>query len=75
MIFWQTSWSNIKDWIATNKNVTKPLAKTAATSVADAGIQKRILDSGTTTLMILNQEINYIIKTVQAFEDSNILLK
>ena len=74
MIFWQTSRSNIKDWIATNKNVTKPLAKTAATSFADAGIQKRILDSGTTTLMILNQETNYIIITVQAFEDSNILL-
>ena len=61
------------------KNVIKPLAKrvlipiglTAEASVADAGIHKKILGSGNTT----NEEMNYIIKTVQALEDSNILLK
>ena len=31
--------------------------------------------SGTTTLIISNEETNDIIKIVQAFEDSNILLK
>ena len=31
--------------------------------------------SGSTTLITLNEEMNDIIKTVQAFEDSNILLK
>ena len=31
--------------------------------------------SGTTTLMISNEEMNDIIKIVQALEDSNILLK
>ena len=65
------------------KNVIKPLAKsvliplglTAAASAADAGIHKRILGSGHTTLIISKEEMNDIIKIVQALEDSNILLK
>ena len=36
---------------------------------------KKILGSGNTTLIISNEEMNDIIKIVQAFEDSNILLK
>ena len=31
--------------------------------------------SGTTTLVISNEEINYIMKIVQVLEDSNILLR
>ena len=58
-------------------NVIKPLAKsvlialglTAAASAADSGIQKKILDSGTTTLIISNEEMNDIMKIVQALED------
>ena len=66
------------------KNVIKPLAKSALTSLgltaaaastADAGIHKKILGSGNTTLIISNEEMNDIIKIVQALEDSNILLK
>ena len=65
------------------KNVVKPLAKsvliplglTAAVSAADAGIQKKILCSGKTTLLISNEQMNDIMKIVQALEDSNILLK
>ena len=65
------------------KNVIKPLAKsaliplglTAAASAADAGIHKKILGSGNTTLITSNEEMNDIIKIVQALEDSNILLK
>ena len=65
------------------KNVIKPLAKsvliplglTTAASAADAGIHKKILGSGTTTLIISDKEVNDIIKIVQALEDSNILLK
>ena len=65
------------------KNVIKPLAKSvliplalaAAASVADAGIHKKILGSGSTTLIISNEEMNDVIKIVQALEDSNILLK
>ena len=51
------------------------LGITAATSAIDAGIQKKIHGSGTTTLIISNEEMNDILKIVQAFEDSNILLK
>ena len=57
------------------KNVLAPLGITAAASAIDAGIQKKIHGSGTTTLIISNEEMNDIMKIVQALEDSNILLK
>ena len=57
------------------KNVLAPLGITAAASAIDAGIQKKIHGSGTTTLIISNKEMNDIMKIVQALEDSNILLK
>ena len=36
---------------------------------------KKILGSGNTTLIISNEQMNDVIKIVQALEDSNILLK
>ena len=65
------------------KNVIKPLAKivliplglTAAASAADAGIHKKILGSGNTTLIISNDEINDIIKIIKSLEGSGLLLK
>ena len=57
------------------KNVLAPLGIVAAASAMDAGIQKKIHGSGSTTLIISNEEINDIMKIVQALEDSNILLK
>ena len=57
------------------KNVLTPLEITAAASAIDAGIQKKVHGSGTTTLIISNEEMNDIMKIVQALEDSNILLK
>ena len=57
------------------KNVLAPLGITAAASAIDAGIQKKIHGSGTTTLIISNEEMNDIMKIVQVLEDSNILLK
>ena len=57
------------------KNVLAPLGITAAASAIDAGIQKKIHGSGTTTLIISNEEMNDIKKIAQALEDSNILLK
>ena len=56
------------------KNILRPLGITAATSAIDAGIQKKIHGSGTTTLIISNKEMNDIMKIVQALEDSDILL-
>ena len=65
------------------KNVIKLLAKsvliilglTAAASAADAGIHKKILGSGTTILMISNDEMEDIMKTVKYLEDSHLLVK
>ena len=60
------------------KSVIKPLGLlglTAASSAIDAGVQKKIYGSGKTTLINSNEEMNDIMKIVQALEDSNILLK
>ena len=64
------------------KNVIKPLAKTVliplgltAVASADAGIHKKILGSGTTTLIISNDEMEDTIKIVKFLEDSGLLLK
>ena len=57
------------------KNILTPLGLTAAASAIDAGIQKKIHGSETTTLITSNKEMNEIINIVQALQDSNILLK
>ena len=60
------------------KSVIKPLGLlglTAPSSAIDAGVQKKIYGSGTTTLVISNKEMNDIMKIVHALADSNILLK
>ena len=56
-------------------NILAPLGITAAASAIDAGIQKKIQGSGTTSLINSNVKINAIVKIVQVFENSNILLK
>ena len=57
------------------KNILAPFGITDAASAIDVGIQKKIHGSGTTALIIPNEEMNDLIKIVQALEDSNILLK
>ena len=57
------------------ENVLAPLGIIASASATDAGIQKKMHGSGNTTLIISNEEMNDIIKIIQALEDSNILLK
>ena len=57
------------------KNNLDPLGITAAASAINAGIQKKIHSSGTTALLISNEEMNDIMKIVQALKYSNILLK
>ena len=71
----------ITTWLPLMKNVIKPLAKsvliplglTAAASAADAGIHKKILGSGTITLVIPNDEMKDIIKIVKLIEDFRVL--
>ena len=66
----------IKNVVKTSaKSVLIPLGLTVAASAAGAGIQKKIYGSGTTTLVISNEEMNDIMNIVQALEDSKILLK
>ena len=58
------------------KSVLIPLGLTAAASAADAGIHKKILGSGNnTTLIILNKDMDDLLKIVKSFEDSGLLLK
>ena len=65
------------------KNIIKQLAKSVLISLelttavweADAGIHKKILVSGTTALIISNEEMEGIMKIVKSVEDSSFLLK
>ena len=65
----------IKVAIPLAKNVLASLEITATASAIDAGIRKKTHGFGTTTLIISNEEMNDIMKVVQALDDSNILLK
>ena len=75
----------LKTGLPLMKSVIKPLAKSvllplglaAAADAADAGIHKKILGSGhnNTTLIISNDEMDDILKTVKSLEDSGVLLK
>ena len=57
------------------KNVLAPLGLSAALSAIDGSIKKKMLGSGTTTLIISNDEMDDILKIVKSLEDSNVLLK
>ena len=56
------------------KNVLAPLGFTAAMSAIDGSIQKKIHGSGV-KLIIEQEDINDIMKTIKALENSGILLK
>ena len=63
------------------KNILKPLAKTvlillgltAAASATTAAIYRKMFALGTTALVILNEEMNDIIKIVKSLEESGLL--
>ena len=58
------------------KNILVPLGITAAASAIDTGIQKKIhTGSGTTTLIISNEEMNDISKITKAVKDFDIFVK
>ena len=56
------------------KNVLAPLGLTAAISAIDGSIQKKIHASGV-KLIIEQEDMNYIMKIIEALEYSGILLK
>ena len=58
------------------KSILALLRLTVTMSAIDGSLQKKIHSgSGITTLIISNEEINDIMKIVQALEDSDTLLK
>ena len=64
-------------------NVLKPLAKSvlislglmAVASATDAAIDKKMLQSGFTTLIISNEEMQDVMKIVRSLENSGLLIK
>ena len=57
------------------KSVSVSLGLTAAVSTTDAAVEKKMFGSGMTTLIISNEEMDDIIKTVKYFEDSDFMIK
>ena len=58
------------------KNVLIPLGLTAAAAAAtDGSIHKKLFRSGTTTLIISNEEMNDIMKIVKSLEESGLFIK
>ena len=72
----------LKTGLSLIRNVLKPLAKSVliplgltAASSTNAAIHKKMLGSSYTKLMILNEEINDIMKIVKSIEESRLLTK
>ena len=57
------------------KNVLAPLGISAAMSAIDGSIKKKMFGSGTTTLIISNDETDDILKILKSLQDSNVILK
>ena len=64
------------------KNVLKPLAKSVliplgltTAAAADADIHKKMFGSGITTLIIVNKEMNNIMRITTSLEESSLLVK
>ena len=73
----------LKTWLPLIGNVLKQLAKsvliplglTAAAPAIDAAIHKKKFGSGNTTLIILNEEMYYIMKIIKSLEESALLIE
>ena len=57
------------------KSVLIPLGLTVAASATDVAIHKKMFGSGFTTLIIINEEMNYIMKVIKSLEESGLLIK
>ena len=58
-----------------SNSVLIPLGLTGAGSATDVAIDKKMFGSGTTTLIISNEETNDIMKIVKSLEESALLIK
>ena len=57
------------------KYVLIPLGLTTASSATDAAIHKKMFESGTTKLIISNEEMDDIINVIKFLEGSGLLIK
>ena len=59
------------------KSVSVPLGLTAAATATDAAIQKKKkkINTGMTTLIFSNNDLNNFKKTIKSLEDSGLLIK
>ena len=57
------------------KSVSIPLKLAQAASTTDSAIQKNIFGSGMTTMIISNEEINDIMKTIKSLKQAGLLKK
>ena len=57
------------------KSVLIPLGSAAAISAADAAIQKKLHGSGTTTLIIPNEEMEDFMTTIKSLQEPALLIK
>ena len=57
------------------ESVLMPLELTAPASAADAAIHQKMFGFGTTTCILSNEEINYIMKKVNLREEFGLLTK
>ena len=57
------------------KSVLIPLGLTAVATATDAAIHEKMFGSGTTTLIISNEEMNDIMEIVNSLEESGLLIK
>ena len=68
----------LKSGLSLLKSVIKPLSMlglTVAASAIDAAIHKKVLGTGNhTTLIISNDDLNYLLKIMKSLENSGILL-
>ena len=71
----------MKNWVAFNRNVLKPSAKSILiplglmAAAADAAIHQKMFGSGFTTLIFSNEKMKDIMKIVKSLEDSGLLIK
>ena len=57
------------------KSVLIPLGSAAATSAADAAIQKKLHGSESTALIIPNEEMEDFMKTIKSLQEPALLIK
>ena len=57
------------------KRVLIPLGLIAEVSATDAAIHKKMFGSGNATLIISNEKMNDIMKSVKSHEESGLLIK